>query len=192
MTQEASPIERAAQFLHKQGTLGFGELEALMLQTGDEWTRCLDGLSEAQATHQPAPGVGGIQGPASGEGPKWCAKEVLGHYLVTERSLNATVATFAGVEPPPDPGPVVRSMGFQSPEHEAMPLDKLWGKLSEFFNETAALIGRLQGSPNLEATFPHPVFGPLNMKEWLAFHRLHAMDHIIQIERIKSDAGYPR
>jgi len=30
------------------------------------------------------------------------------------------------------------------------------------------------------------------VREWLAFHRLHAMDHIQQIERIKTDGGYPK
>jgi hypothetical protein len=117
---------------------------------------------------------------------------VVGHFLVTERSLNNTVAGFAGVAPPPDMGPSIRAMGAQSPEHEALPLDSLGQKLSEFFAETATLIGALEGSANLDATFPHPVFGQLNMKEWLAFHRLHAMDHIQQIERIKADAGYPK
>ncbi len=54
------------------------------------------------------------------------------------------------------------------------------------------MIGGLRNSTNLDGKFPHPVFGPLNVKELLAFHRLHAMDHIQQIERIKADAGYPK
>ncbi len=191
MTQQVNPLERAANFLHRQGAKGFDELEALMLQTADDWARCLEGMTEAQATHQPEPGEH-VPTPASGEGPKWCVKETVGHYLLSERSLNNTVAGFAGVAPPPDPGPPVRGMGQQSSEHEALPLDTLRQKLSEFFAETATLIGALEGSANLGATFPHPVFGQLNMKEWLAFHRLHALDHIQQIERIKADAGYPK
>jgi hypothetical protein len=191
MTQQVDPLERAAQLLHHQGAKGFEDLDALMKQTSDDWARCLAGMSERQAAHQPEPGEH-IPTPVSGEGPKWCAKEVVGHFLVTERSLNNTVAGFAGVAPPPDMGPSIRAMGAQSPEHEALPLDSLGQKLSEFFAETATLIGALEGSANLDATFPHPVFGQLNMKEWLAFHRLHAMDHIQQIERIKADAGYPK
>lgn len=192
MTQQVNPLERAAQFLHRQGAKGFEDLRDLMRQTADDWARCLEGVSEGQAAHPPEPGAPGFQTPASGEGPKWCAKEVVGHYLLTERSLNSTVAGFAGVPPPAEPAPPIRGMGAQSPEHETLPLDSLRQKLSDFFAETVTLIGALESSTNLDATFPHPVFGQLNMKEWLAFHRLHAMDHIQQIERIKADAGYPR
>jgi hypothetical protein len=184
-------MERAAQFLHRQGEKGFEDLEALMRQSAEDWARCLEGMSEAQATHQPEPGEQ-MRTPASGEGPKWCAKETIGHFLAAERSLNNTAAGLAGVEPPPDPPQPVRAMGEQSPEYEAMPLDGLRQKLADFFDETVALIGRLSGSSNLEAKFPHPVFGPLDIKEWLAFHRLHAMDHIQQIERIKAGAEYPK
>lgn len=192
MTQQANPMETAKNFLHYQGAKDFDDMAQLMRKTADDWAACLEGLSEAQASHQPDPTVGGFQTPASGEGPKWCVKEVIGHYLLSERSLNNTAAERAGVEPPPSPGAAVRQMGEQSAEYEAMPLDELRAKLSGFFEETVSLIYRLRGSTKLDETFPHPVFGPLNVKEWLAFHRLHAMDHMQQIERIKSDAGYPK
>jgi hypothetical protein len=83
-------------------------------------------------------------------------------------------------------------MGAQSTECEALPLDVLRLRLARFFEKTVELIGALRSSENPGATFPHPVFGPLNAKEWLAFHQGHAMDHIQQIERIKADGGYPR
>ena len=191
MTQGVSPLEQAAQYLHRQGAKGFDELEALMGQTALDWTRCLEGMSNAQATHEPQAREH-VPTPVSGEGPKWCIKEVIGHYLVSERFLNNSVAEAAGVAPLPDPGPPIQGMGAQSPEHEAMALDALRGKLVEFFDETITLIGGLRGSGKLDEKFPHPVFGPLNVKEWLAFHRLHAMDHIQQIERIKTDPGYPK
>jgi hypothetical protein len=191
MTQQVDPMERASQFLHRQGEKGLDELEGLMRQTSEDWERCLDGMTEAQATHQPEP-TEHIPTPASGEGPKWCVKETIGHYLLSERSLNNTAAGLAGVPPPHDSAVQVRAMGEQSPEHEAMPLDGLRQKLADFFGETTELIGRLGTSSKLDEKFPHPVFGPLNIKEWLAFHRLHAMDHIQQIERIKNDAGYPK
>ncbi len=191
MTQEVNPLERAAQFLHRQGEKGFDELAEMMRTTSEDWARCLSGMTEAQATHQPEP-WDYTPTAASGEGPKWCVKETIGHYLLSERSLNNTAAGLAGVPPPPDPPVPVRAMGQQSPEYEALPVDGLREKLAGFFEETVALIGRLRASSKLDEKFPHPVFGPLNIKEWLAFHRLHAMDHIQQVERIKMDAGYPK
>ena len=191
MTQRANPMDRASNYLHQSGAKSLEDLEALMGQSGGDWDACLREVSEEQATFQPEASEH-IQTPVSGEGPKWCVKEVVGHYLVTERSLNNAVAALAGVPPPPDPGPAVSEMGAQSTEYEALPLGILREKLSEFFEETVRLIGALRGSENLGATFPHPVFGPLNMKEWLAFHGLHALDHIQQIERIKTAGGYPK
>jgi len=191
MTQQANPMERATNYLHRQGAKSFEELEALMVKSGADWDACLRKVNEEQAAFQPEPGEH-VRTPVSGEGPRWCVKEVIGHYLVTERSLNSTVAGSAGVEPPPDPGPAVSQMGAQSTEYEALPLDMLREKLSEFVEETVRLIGALRSSEDLARTFPHPVFGPLNMKEWLVFHGLHAMDHIQQIERIKTADGYPK
>ncbi len=191
MTQQANPMDRASDYLRDQGAKSFEELEALMGQSADGWEACLREISEGQAGFQPEPSEH-VRTPVSGEGPKWCVKEVIGHYLVTERSLNNAVAGLAGVEPPPDPGPAVSEMGAQSTEYEALPLAALTEKLSAFFAETVTLIGALRSSEKLGTTFPHPVFGPLNMKEWLAFHGLHAMDHIRQIERIKTDAAYPK
>ena len=191
MTQQADPMDRASDYLHHHGATSFEELEALMGRSGDDWAACLREISEEQAIFQPEPSEH-IRTPVSGEGPRWCVKEVVGHYLVTERSLNNAVAALAGVAPPPDPGPTVSEMGAQSTEYEALPLDVLREKLSEFFEETVRLIGALRSSENLGETFPHPVFGPLNMKEWLAFHGLHSMDHIRQIERTKTDGAYPK
>ena len=143
MTQQVNPLERAANFLHHQGAKGFDELETLMKQTSEDWARCLDGMTETQATHQPEPGEH-IPTPASGEGPKWCVKETIGHYLLSERSLNNTAAGLAGVDAPPDPPLPVRAMGEQSPDYEALPLDGLRQKLAGFFEETGTLIGGLR------------------------------------------------
>ena len=57
--------------------------------------------------------------------------------------------------------------------------------------ESRMIAVALQKSDNLDKSFPHPIFGPLNLKEWLAFHRIHSMDHIQQIDKIKAGLGYP-
>ena len=48
-------------------------------------------------------------------------KETIGHYLLSERSLNNTAAGLAGVDAPPDPPLPVRAMGEQSRDYEALP-----------------------------------------------------------------------
>ena len=71
-------------------------------------------------------------------------------------------------------------------------MDELRLKIAGVFEDIdAGWRRRSEASSKLERAFPHPMFGPLNLKEWIAFHRIHAMDHIQQIDKIKADAGYP-
>ena len=51
-------------------------------------------MSDAQAVFKPSTPTG-----PEGE-DEWCAKEVLGHVLASQRGLNVTIAQMAGVEPP--------------------------------------------------------------------------------------------
>ncbi len=191
MTQQADPMQQAMAYMRHQAAKGLDSLAALMERTRADWERCLAGMTDAQALLNP-PATGNSSGsPVGGEGPKWCAKEVIGHFLASERSLNRQVAELAGVEPPPGPSPTVRAMGVQSEEDEALPLDALRQKLAAFFEETRGLIAALERGANLDQTFPHPVFGQLNSKEWMVFHRVHALDHIQQIDKIKADPAYP-
>ncbi len=192
MTQAADPTQQAIDYLRHQGSKSLEELRALMQRTAASWQRCLAGMTEDQARFQPPATGNPAASPAGGEGPKWCAKEVIGHFLASERSLNRDVAAMAAVAPPPGPAPAVRAMGAQSAEEESLPLDELSTKLAAFFQETQALIASLEAGTNLDKTFPHPVFGQMNAKEWMVFHRLHAMDHIQQIENIKAAPAYPQ
>jgi uncharacterized damage-inducible protein DinB len=41
------------------------------------------------------------------------------------------------------------------------------------------------------ATFPHPVFGPLNAYEWLAFMVKHEERHVGQMRAVMSAPGFP-
>jgi hypothetical protein len=40
MTQQASPMDRAADYLHHQGAKSFEELEVLLGQSSDNWAAC--------------------------------------------------------------------------------------------------------------------------------------------------------
>jgi hypothetical protein len=44
---------------------------------------------------------------------------------------------------------------------------------------------------NLEVKYRHPFFDELNAREWFVFNFVHASAHIQQIERIKSNPGFP-
>ena len=186
MTKEEELVQMVRTLLRSLGEKDLDELAGLMRQTAGQWETCLAGMSEEQATLRPSV-ADAVGKPWSGEGAGWCAKEVVSHYLVTERSLNNQVAELAGI-PVPDPSATdVRRMGVTSPDLDTLPLPELQRELAQFFEDTVTFIEDLRGCEDLEATFPHPVFGPLNAKEWVAFHQVHTMDHIGQVEAIKRE-----
>jgi hypothetical protein len=155
-----------------------------MERTAGDWERCLDGMTDEQAMFTPPTPTG-----PEGE-DEWCAKEVLGHVLASQRGLNVTIAQMAGVDPPAQ-AEQIRSMGVKSEEDETRPLAELRREITAVCDESQRLVTSLPESDKLAEKFPHPVFGPLNLKEWFAFHRVHGMDHIQQIDAIKAAPGYP-
>jgi len=177
-------MSKAQEYLHHQGSKGLSDLAALMDRTAADWGRCLEGMSDAQAMFKPSTPTG----PAGED--EWCTKEVLGHVLASQRGLNVTVAQMAGVEPPARAAQI-RVMGVKSEADEALSLSELRPKIAAVCDESKRLVTSLPEGEKLEQKFPHPIFGQLNLKEWFAFHRVHAMDHIQQIDAIKAEPNYP-
>ncbi len=177
MTQTVDPIQQALEYMRHQGAKDVAALEALIERTGGDWARSLESMSEAQASYQP-----------DGE---WCAKEVIGHLLVTNRGINQQIVEMAGITSPIEQHEKIRAMGEQSADEEKLPIGELRQRIVGVFKETTKLAASLDESDKLDEKFPHPLFGPLNLKEWIAFHRIHAMDHIQQVDKIKADPAYP-
>jgi hypothetical protein len=98
----------------------------------------------------------------------------------------------AGVDPPAAASFSVRTMGVLSDDEQARPIAELGQSITVVLDESRRLLSSLEEGDKLAQTFPHPIFGPLNLKEWFAFQRVHSMDHIQQIEKIKADPAYPQ
>jgi len=185
MTQTADPIQQALEYMRHQAAKSLADLGTLMERTATDWRHCLEGITDLQGSFMPSVPTGPV-----GE-DEWCAKQVLGHVLASQRGLNVTIAQMAGVEAPRE-AEQIRAMGVQSAEDEARSLAELRPKIAEVCDESRRLVTSLEEGEKLDQKFPHPVFGPLNLKEWIAFHRIHAMDHIQQIDKIKADPAYPK
>jgi DinB superfamily len=170
-------VQAGLNYMRHQGAKSFSEIDAMLERTAEDWRACLEAMTEAQASFK-----------SEGE---WCAKECLGHAIQSSRSINQDVASLGGVEAPGERSTEVRAMGMQAPEYEAMAVGDLCDMIVGAIEESRMLAVALQKSDKLNASFPHPMFGPLNLKEWLAFQRIHSMDHIQQIDKIKAAAGYP-
>jgi hypothetical protein len=190
MTSQPDLTQQLTNFLRSEGSRSLDELSALMGTAAGDWQRCLEAMSDAQAAFQPPEGPPEST-PWSGEGERWSTKEVIGHFLFSDRSLNQMIAEMAGLPPPEVEVPRVQAMGEQSVDDERQSIDELRRRLDSFFDDTRALLSSLKSKGVPEGAFPHPVFGPLTATEWIAFHRIHSMDHIRQIGGLKSAPGYP-
>ena len=190
MAQQPDMIQQITDYLRSEGSRSLDELVALMGTVAADWQRCLEAMSDAQASFHPPEGTPAPT-PGSGEGQKWSTKEVIGHFLFSDRSLNQRIAELAGLPPPAVEVPRVSAMGGQSAEDERHSIDELRQRLDSFFDDTRALLSSLKSRGVPDGSFPHPVFGPLTVTEWIACHRLHSIDHIRQIDAVKSAPGYP-
>jgi hypothetical protein len=57
--------------------------------------------------------------------------------------------------------------------------------------ELLSLRPRLEAHDVSRVCFPHPVFGPLNLYQWLALVAFHEGRHLEQIESVMAAAGFP-
>jgi phosphoribosylformylglycinamidine synthase PurS subunit len=171
MTQSTDMQQQVLSYVRHQAAKGPADLAALIERTAADCARCLENVSEEQAAFR--------------YDQEWSIKEVLGHLLASTKGVNREIANLvedrpSGSEP---------SMGVVSGADR--PIGKLRQGLARLWRETARLAASLpEAGP--ERTFEHPMFGPLNPGEWIAFQRLHAMDHIQQMETIKAHPDYPR
>lgn len=171
MTQDSDVQQQVLSYLRHQADKDPADLAALMERTAADCARCLDGISEEQAAFQ--------------YDQEWSIKEVLGHMLASGNGVNREIGNLA--EDRASAGQA--RMGVVSGADR--PIGELRQALARLWRETARLAASLPEA-GLERTWEHPMFGPLNPGEWIAFQRLHAMDHIQQIEIIKANPDYPK
>jgi hypothetical protein len=171
VTQESDVQQQVLSYLRHQADKDAADLAALMERTATECARSLEGISEEQAAFQ--------------YDQEWSIKDALGHMLASGTGVNREIGNLT--EDRPSAGEA--RMGVVSGADR--PLGELRRVLAEFWTETVRLAASLpEAGP--ERTFEHPMFGSLNAREWVAFQRLHAMDHIQQIEMIKANPDYPK
>jgi uncharacterized damage-inducible protein DinB len=165
-------MEQAKSYLKHQSIKSIPDLAALMERTAGECASCLDGIGEEQASYKP--------------GDEWSVKEILGHMLSSGRGVNREIANLV------DGTESAREARMGLAPSDEKPIDELRQALAELWSETGRLVSSLPEEGDLERTWEHPAFGQLNFREWAAFQRLHALDHVQQMEKVKTDPGYPR
>lgn len=174
--QQADVIEQAVGYIRYQAEKGVDSLVALMQRTGVDWQRGIDGMTEAQASFAP-PG-------------EWSASQVTNHFLEVTRGANQQIARLTRGSLPQG-GLDEDSLAEQGGRHDCQTVAEMSAWLAELFDDLVTLTRSLEGNAHLEERFPHPMFGQLNILEWIAFQRIHSQDHIQQIGKNKAEPAYP-
>ncbi len=172
MTQSADIREQALSYMRHQASKSLSDSVALIERTAADCDRCLEEVREEQATFR--------------YDEEWSIKEVLGHMLDSGKGVNKEIANLVENSPSEKEARMGVSSGGDRP------IEQLRQALADLWQETGRLVGSLPEDGNLERTWEHPMFGPLNFKEWIAFQRLHAMDHVQQMENVKAHPDYPQ
>jgi hypothetical protein len=172
MTQASDVREQALSYMRHQAGKGLTDLAALMERTGADCDGCLEGVSDGQASFQ--------------YDEEWSIKEVLGHMLSSGKGVNQEIANLVEDNSPSR----TARMGIVAGADRS--IEEMCQALSDLWSETGRLVSSLPEAGNLERTWEHPAFGPLNFREWIAFQRLHAMDHVQQMEKVKAHPGYSK
>jgi len=172
MVQQDETTQQALAYIRHQASKGLAGLRVLAERTAADCGRCLEGMSEEQARFKP--------------GDEWSVKEVLDHLIYsTARTVIEPIRDLGG-------GKVPRPFTPDDSDGQAMQsIQELRQEMGRLLEEAVVLVGSLPAGDMPHATWEHPSLGPLDIKELIALHRLHVMDHVQQIEKIKVDPGYP-
>lgn len=171
MVQRDEGTQQALAYIRHQASKNLADLRVVVKRTAADCGRCLEGISEEQARFKP--------------GDEWSIKEVLDHLIYATALVTERIRDLAGGKTP-------RPFTADNSGGRAMqPIQELRQEMMRLLGEAVVLVDSLaEGDPS-PGTWEHPSLGPLNLKEMIALHRLHVMDHVQQIEKSKANPGYP-
>jgi hypothetical protein len=172
MVQQDERTQAALTYVRHQATKSMADLRTLVERTAADCGRCLEGITEEQARFKP--------------GTEWSVKEVLDHLIdATAQQVIERIRDFAAGRTPR------RLTTERSRGRSTQPIEELRAEMARLLGEAVVMVSSLPSGDPPTATWEHPFLGPLNLKELIVYHRLHVMDHVRQIEKIKADPGYP-
>jgi hypothetical protein len=92
----------------------------------------------------------------------------------------------AAIEGTGRPGAIADRMERANAEQDAA---AWWSELDADRERLFARVREANGDEHLDVTWEHPMFGPLNWREWLLFLRIHDLDHARQIQAVTQTLG---
>lgn len=165
---------RKAEFISPAWTLSGEEMKAQVEESFRRLAQALASLSDAQAAWKPAE-------------DEWSAAQVGDHIALGTGAVSNIIDLLARGQPPTDedwdPPPQFRG--------DPADLAGIRKRLDSLPAAAAALFDRCLQTDRMDVTAENSVFGQMNWREWYYFLRVHALDHLQQVEKLRSAAGFP-
>lgn len=173
-TDRSERIARATKWMEEQYDKPAGELSAMMTGCRDRFIAELDGLTDPQVVFSP------------GES-EWSVKEVCLH---VSNALTATAGGIAALARGTTiPGKGQDDIGVMDADPGNS--DDIRTNVEGAFEKAIKAVGILEHDCDMDATYTHPFFGPLNCRQMAVFNILHMNVHVAQLKRIKGTEGFP-
>lgn len=174
-TDIESRIAQALAYIKKLEASANSELVERMRGTKEKFLAEIAGLSDAQVAFSP------------GEG-QWSMNQVCLHMQDALGFVNNGIGDLArGIATRDTTGEKIMGQLAKDPGDFALTTQALTATL----DDAVDVIVALPQEPNTTLQAPHPLFGMLNYRQWIAFNLMHAVIHVRQIQRIKDSPGYP-
>ena len=161
--------EWALAFIAEHSVEEPARIAAIVQEGHDEILAAIAPLTDAQAKQKPSD-------------DDWSVLDAMAHVVTTKQVCAGLCGSLAGGARPPGIGPEweeepaqdgITNVSFETLAAAREAAESVHQQLLE-------IISKLE-SANLDVSFKHYIFGPMNAREWAIFQRIHDGDHISQI-----------
>jgi uncharacterized damage-inducible protein DinB len=126
---------------------------------------------------------------------KWTIMQVLEHLYLVERAITIGIGSaLANEDEPAARKPyhltLDRARKVDAPQHlvpqdAPIPLDAMKAKLEQSRAGLEAAVAGISSDVLKRKSYPHPVFGVMDVTQWIEFVGIHEKRHLAQIEELK-------
>jgi len=156
-------------------------------QAREELLKEVDKLTDEEINKKPA-------------GDQWSIRQIMEHLILMEDGITKTVAAQLTSEDKNTTSdkPIeltinrekkVQAPDFAVPGNDYVTLNVLKQKLAYTHAQLNQLAEHADDEELAARSYPHPIFGELNLKQWLPFVGYHEKRHIDQIKEVKKALG---
>jgi hypothetical protein len=162
-----------------------------------------------QSVYDRIEGLGAEQAAFRSEPDGWSPAQLAEHMCISEERLSGAIDRFlsaAEAQGRPSAGPAIAPVTIDRVQEQAkgkfksplatqpsgsLSMPEIIERMHRSRETLMAMRSRLEAIDVSDVSFPHPVFGPLNLYEWLVFIGMHERRHLTQMEAIMSSPRFP-